>query len=855
MTTFTVTNINDSGLGSLFEAISEANTNPGADVITFDASLIGATFLNPAVVNVFADITETLTIDFDLDGDGFGDVNWFFDQNDTTFQVLNNAGTVLTFDYGNIVVDVDETQTNDSDTLASFIEVDADDVTIINNSNIRISGIIEDDRSDVVDASDVDQFTFINEAGASIVTTGREAIDATDSLSTTIVNDGTLISTDDVIRIGAGTITNSGIIESIGTYDGLASLGPEFIPGFASDGIALLITDVIFSNDFAVPEGPAYIINLDTGIIEGHRAGIQFFGGGRIDNDGIVNGETTAISAGANGTGVTSSFLLNNTGTLTNNGTLFGFNSDAIAAVMNLGGFQAVEINNSGIIESANFGISNFDGTVLNNMSGGQILSDNDGTGDDSVAFYGSQLEDFLVEASVRIIDPFNGFVSSQGIKLDSGSQNYLLPDGSVLAPNTGQIEAAFIPGAADLLPLIDIAATLMAGAIILQTDANGVIYPPTIDVVSPTQGTLTVTFVSGDGFTVTDTSGNPVFDPPTDFDFKDVITNSQGALIDGDIVTGIGDDVVDNGGQIIGDIYLGSGDDVFDGLGSIGSNMINGGDGNDIIQAGAGNDTLIGDIGDDILNGGTGTDVLNGGLGNDELNGQSGADRIVGGDGDDILNGNSGDDVINGGLGVDIVNGGGGVDVINGGIGNDVLAGSTGEDIVNGGGGDDMVFGNNQNDMLFGNSGNDTLNGGAGNDRIDGGGGNDILIGSAGRDELFGQAGDDILNGSAGGDDLFGGGGNDILNGGGGNDDLYGGAGEDIFVFSLPGGVDRIQDFEDGIDLIDLSNHSLANDFNDVLDAATQVGGNVRIELNVNNVLILEDFDIADLDVTDFIF
>jgi len=66
---------------------------------------------------------------------------------------------------------------------------------------------------------------------------------------------------------------------------------------------------------------------------------------------------------------------------------------------------------------------------------------------------------------------------------------------------------------------------------------------------------------------------------------------------------------------------------------------------------------------------------------------------------------------------------------------------------------------------------------------------------------------------------------------------------------------ADRIKDFEDGIDLIDFSANSLANDINDVLAAATQVGANIRVELNANNTMIIENFNLADLDASDFIF
>ena len=62
-------------------------------------------------------------------------------------------------------------------------------------------------------------FTFINQAGASISTTGRFAVAAqnfNEDITATIVNDGTLIAADDAIRFQSGTITNSGLIESTG---------------------------------------------------------------------------------------------------------------------------------------------------------------------------------------------------------------------------------------------------------------------------------------------------------------------------------------------------------------------------------------------------------------------------------------------------------------------------------------------------------------------------------------------------------------------------------------------------------------------------------------------------------------
>jgi Ca2+-binding RTX toxin-like protein len=66
--------------------------------------------------------------------------------------------------------------------------------------------------------------------------------------------------------------------------------------------------------------------------------------------------------------------------------------------------------------------------------------------------------------------------------------------------------------------------------------------------------------------------------------------------------------------------------------------------------------DHIVGTIGDDVLNGGNGKDFIFGDLGNDQLSG---------GNGNDVLDGGLGDDVFNGGRGVDTLTTGDGLDVI----------------------------------------------------------------------------------------------------------------------------------------------------------------------------------------------
>jgi len=86
MTIFTVTNLNDSGSGSLRQAILDANTTSGDDLITFDTLLSGAT------INLTSDelfISDGLTIDGDLDDDGLPDITIQRDATASQFRIFN----------------------------------------------------------------------------------------------------------------------------------------------------------------------------------------------------------------------------------------------------------------------------------------------------------------------------------------------------------------------------------------------------------------------------------------------------------------------------------------------------------------------------------------------------------------------------------------------------------------------------------------------------------------------------------------------------------------------------------------------------------------------------------------------
>ncbi|WP_136635910.1 calcium-binding protein [Pseudooceanicola onchidii] len=79
-------------------------------------------------------------------------------------------------------------------------------------------------------------------------------------------------------------------------------------------------------------------------------------------------------------------------------------------------------------------------------------------------------------------------------------------------------------------------------------------------------------------------------------------------------------------------------------------------------------------------------------------------------------------------------------------------------------------------------------------------------LIGTGAADDLVGGGRDDLIWGNAGDDILTGGAGADIIAGGAGQDVLTGGDGADVFVFSADTGMDRVTDFQLGVDRIDVS-------------------------------------------------
>lgn len=282
--------------------------------------------------------------------------------------------------------------------------------------------------------------------------------------------------------------------------------------------------------------------------------------------------------------------------------------------------------------------------------------------------------------------------------------------------------------------------------------------------------------------------------------------------------------------------------------------------------------DNLVGDEADNTLDGYRGNDVIHGGMGNDFLQGAEGDDELHGEDGDDQIYGDYYGSLHGGTTGGDDkLYGGAGNDRLHGRVGNDELYGGEGNDFLHAEPGDDMLDGGEGNDYLYGGPGADTLIGGDGIDyaayedsdaaievRLHD---NTALGGYAEGDSLdgiervHGSNYDDIIEGDHNENALHGFDGNDVLNGREGNDWFEGGEGNDTFVFAPGNGYDRISDFSNGEDRIDLSAFENIESVSDL--SISQDGNVVVIDLSGHGGgdISLEAFNEADLTDAHFIF
>lgn len=242
----------------------------------------------------------------------------------------------------------------------------------------------------------------------------------------------------------------------------------------------------------------------------------------------------------------------------------------------------------------------------------------------------------------------------------------------------------------------------------------------------------------------------------------------------------------------------------------------------------------------DQIIYGTDGRDILYGGVGNDILYGGADYDDLYGGDGNDFLYGGTGLSGLHGGAGDDYMDASEGWAVFTPGTGMDILIGGKMTDTVSyydegSGGGvhisllDGRGYGGAANGDIY-----------VSIENVEGTNSyNDILIGDNNNNELRGYKGDDYLEGN------------------GGKDFLTGGLGNDTFIFAANFGKDIITDFVAGSGIGDVIDFAVDvfQDFQSVLNAATQVGTDTVIAYDVDNTVTLRNVQLSNLHEDDFSF
>jgi len=131
------------------------------------------------------------------------------------------------------------------------------------------------------------------------------------------------------------------------------------------------------------------------------------------------------------------------------------------------------------------------------------------------------------------------------------------------------------------------------------------------------------------------------------------------------------------------------------------------------------------------------------------------------------------------------------------------------------------------------------------------------VIRGGPVPDILIGTDGDDIIWGNGRKDRIDAGAGDDVLIDGTGKDRLTGGPGADIFTFKRDGRIDIIEDFEIGIDRIDLSDWDRLYDISSLTIAPRKLGAIIFIGEEILRVRSAEGGEIdPDLFTNDmFIF
>ena len=744
---FTVTNLNDSGDGSLRQAIADAGIG-GTNTIVFQ-DLSGTLTLDSGIsvpertFFTFGGATTALTID----GAAITVARAFIQLGDGRTLTINSEIEEETSGYlaalalrsGNIIIGNEATDIKleaqgarfgfiPGYTSEDYILVNDEGEIVVPDGNLTIGGfyggsLFELDTPKLTKtgpgtlyltkgANLYDGYYYINEGFISISNANMENI----AYYTVGINGGGLEITGETTLVRPMSIgANGGTIST--TADTVLSGGLSGSGSLTKTGPATLI--LTGANNYAgtttVSTGTLGVSNdgnLGAGAVILDGGALLVRVGANIDNDVKVgtSGGTISLAADATFTGA-----ISGTGTLTKTGsgtlTLSGTNTYTGTTTITEGTLRLS--GGSAIADNATVNVAN--GATLDLNGTTETIGALTGSGTVTVGAGTLTLSDPAAGSFSGMLTGTSTYSIASGATL-KGTGTYSMPvevmSGATIAPGNspGTISTGSLTLASGATARMEIDGTT-AGTDYDQIAVTGTVTINGADL-TPVFG---YTSSTGDRYVLIDNDGT------------DAVTGTFSGLAEGAAVT--------SGGRLYQISYAGN-------------------DGNDVTLTDFGAAASSGD---------------GSGGGSSEMFGSAGADALVGGDGDDTVSALAGSDEVWARNGADLLYGN---------QGGDTLWGQAGTDALYGGQGADLLYGNQAGDRMWGNLDADTLYGGQGDDL------------------LYGNEAGDLLRGNDGNDRLYGGQEADTLSGDGGDDGLWGCLGADRFVFADGSGADAIFDF-----------------------------------------------------------
>ena len=443
MATFNVTNLNDSGSGSLRQAILDANASVGDDLITFDSLLSGQT------ITLFTDeltITDDLTIDGDLDNNGIADITIQRDANAPAFRIFN----------------VDDGDSNP-------------DQTVILDGLAITGGMTAGSNGDGGGILNQENLTVVNSIVSGNTATGEGGGISNPTESSYLTVNNSTISGNSAAGSGGGIYGGffSYLTVSNSTINGNSASGYYGGGGIAVYNSFLTVSDSTISNNNAIGTRGGGIYgggSVSNSTISGNSAangggihsrsltvndstvsdntggGISTSNGGFVDvNNSTVNSNT--------GSGISADFRSNltvNNSTISNNSAASGAGvrvSDSYLTVNN----STISDNSTtgpggGIAISIDFGLRYFNGFVGAATVTNSTISNNSTTGDNSdgggIYSYGADLTvgNSTISGNSTVGDSSDGggiFVASSSRDGYIGSFGFLEASNSTITDNT----------------------------------------------------------------------------------------------------------------------------------------------------------------------------------------------------------------------------------------------------------------------------------------------------------------------------------------------------------------------------------------------------------------------------------